>query len=235
MRNAVLILLGIAAAVGLAVLLLLPGNSGTLPKAGDSESATQVETAIQVESAAPVEVDAGNAAEAPNQPLQAPEPPPLFEIDGIIAANEYRHSTEVAGVEVYWTHDQTLLQVGLVSPGTGYVAIGFDPESRMEGANYILGAVVGEQVVVRDDWGVGPTRHGPDVENGGTDDILALAGRESDGQTILEFVIPLNSGDPADKPLVAGGTYVILVSYHSTDDSFATRHSQRGSGTIVID
>jgi len=125
--------------------------------------------------------------------------------------------------------------VGLRSPGTGYIAIGFDPDHRMQGANYILCAVRNGQVVTRDDFGTGPLAHSSDVANGGRDNVLEAAGTERNGQTTVEFVIPLDSGDPMDKPLMPGSTYQVLVAYHNSSDDFSDRHSQRGVGEIRLE
>jgi len=115
------------------------------------------------------------------------------------------------------------------------VAIGFDPDHRMRGANFVLCAVENGRVRTRDDYGNGSVSHTADTLLGGTDDILEAAGREEDGRTTVEFVIPLVTRDPYDKTLVPGETYDILVAYHETSDSFATRHSRRGSGTMRLD
>jgi hypothetical protein len=136
---------------------------------------------------------------------------------------------------VYWGNNANVLRIGLLSPGTGYVAFGIDPDEKMKGANMILGAVRNGRVITRDDVGTGIFSHGPDVENGGTDDILMAAGRELDGQTTLEFILPLDSGDACDKTLCPGETYKVLVAYQSTSDDFSVRHSQRGTGEIRLD
>lgn len=162
-------------------------------------------------------------------------PSPLWAVDGVIDLGEYAHSTDVIDVKVHWANDSNSLRVGLESPGTGYVAIGFDPARRMEGANFIIGYVQEGEVFVRDDFGTGPTDHAPDTERAGQDNILASGGSEWADHTVLEFMIPLNSGDDLDKPLRPGGTYTILVSYHDLQDGFASRHSRRGSGEIQLD
>ncbi|GAG15699.1 unnamed protein product [marine sediment metagenome] len=46
----------------------------------------------------------------------------------------------------------------------------------------------------------------------------------------MEFVISLATRGAMDKTLVPGETYGILVAYNNTSDSFAARHSRRGSG-----
>jgi len=156
-------------------------------------------------------------------------------VDGIIHTGEYAHAIEAGGFRVYWSNDASVLRMGLFSPGTGYVAIGLDPDRRMQGANFIIGTVRNGQVDIRDDYGIASLTHSSDIDNGGTNDILAYAGRELSGQTTLEFIIPLDSGDRFDKPLEPGETYEVLVAFHDTNDNFSVRHSQRGSGEIRLD
>jgi hypothetical protein len=178
------------------------------------------------------------------QPVPVPTPAPAVSVeaspstpivDGVIHTGEYAHAMEAGGFRVYWTNDAIVLRMGLLSPGTGYLAIGLDPELRMQGANFILGAVRNGHTEMRDDYGTGPLSHSADVDHGGSSDILAYAGRELNGQTTIEFIIPLDSGDPFDKPLQPGNTYEVLVAFHNTDDSFSARHSQRGSGELRLD
>jgi hypothetical protein len=237
------VVLGIAAVAGL-FLLLAPPTESASDMARPSISNDPLPPIESVQDDAPPT----SVAERIPDPVAAadpiPEPanlPPVEQVspmpivDGIIHTGEYAHAMEAGGFHVYWSSDSIVLRIGLLSPGTGYVAIGFDPDQRMQGANYIIGTVRNGRTEIRDDYGMGPLTHGSDIENGGTDNILAAAGRELDGQTTLEFVIPLDSGDPFDKPLTPGGTYDVLVAFHDTSDSFSTRHSQRGSGEIRLD
>jgi hypothetical protein len=217
-----LIVIGIVAALGIVGVVLL----------------LQPKAPVQALPTAPV-VASQPAAIPPPADVIAPSSPapelPVTAIDGVIYAGEYAHSTEANGFEIHWANDARTLRVGLISPGTGYLAIGFDPVNRMEGANFILGAVTGGRVTVRDDFGTGPVAHSADTENGGTNDILDAAGCEANGKTYLEFVIPLDSGDLMDKPLVPGSTYKVLIAYHETSDDFNAWHSRRGSGSITLD
>ena len=201
MDKTLLILLGLLAAVGAAVFLLLPGPSA-VPATG---GAPVVRTSTTLPS-----------------------------VDGTIKPGEYSGKVDVVGVEVNWSTDKNALRIGLVSPGTGWVAFGLDPQLMMDKANMILGAVVNGAIVARDDVGTGLFSHGPDTSVGGQDNLLAAAGREVDGKTILEFAIPLNSGDSADRPLVVGQTYKIIVAYQATSDDFSERHSRRAAGEITL-
>ena len=239
MSNTWLIILGILAA-GFAVFLLLPHvlpeRVPEVPAAVEVEpDAAEEEVAVD-EPTVQVEEETAEAVEETEPEAAAEEAPAIgYSIDGAIGATEYMHSTEIAGVEVYWTNDATYLRVGLVAPGTGYVAIGFDPVRQMEGANFILGYVEDGKGYFRDDFGIEATAHMADVDRGGVDNIVSSAGAEWTDRTILEFIIPLDSGDEMDKPLVPGGTYTVLLAYHDLQDGFTTRHSRRGSGQIQLD
>ncbi|MGD9676338.1 MAG: DOMON domain-containing protein [Candidatus Bipolaricaulia bacterium] len=206
----------------------LPGGSASSvpPAAVSTTSATSQPASSFVQVVEPAET----------QPLPVPAGgSPIVAIDGVIYADEYAHWTEAGGFQVHWSNDASFLRMGVISPGTGYVAVGLDPDDRMQGANFILIAVRDGQVWTRDDYGYGPLAHASDTSLGGTDDILAAAGRETNDETSVEFVISLNSGDPMDKPLVPGTTYDLVIAFHETDDSFDTYHSRRGAGKMRLD
>jgi hypothetical protein len=157
--------------------------------------------------------------------------PPL--LDGVISAGEYRHSlTEpVTGIVMNWQNDATVLYVGLVSPGTGWVGIGLDPTSRMQGANFILAAVADGVFSITDEFGVAQTFHRVDTQS----NVIQAAGQEANGMTMVEFAIPLSSGDSEDKALAPGQTLTVLVAYNAGDDSVTARHTARASTTIALD
>ncbi len=257
-RTILYILIGISVVGALAVLLLITPPANEPTASAESTSASDVTAAAadepqttainetpstQPEETAPVATSDATPEEPSTTTLET-TPAPATQaastgtkpaIDGTIVSGEYAHETTVAGVDVYWSNDATELNVGLVSPGTGFVAIGFDPERHMEGANIIIGAVHEGELTIRDDFGVEPYVHIEDTARGGTDDIIAAAGNEWPDQTVIEFAIPLDSGDPMDKPLLPGHEYTILASYHSLLDDFSVKHTSRGSGTITLD
>ena len=155
------------------------------------------------------------------------------QIDGAIEPDEYRHSMTDpgTGMEVHWQNDATDLYVGLVSPGTGWEAIGFDPTRKMQGANIIIGVVNKDGLVIEDHYGSAQTAHRADKES----QILQASGREENGKTTIEFVIPLASDDPNDVSLVPGAEVTIILAYHSSSDRLTTRHTKRSTTSIILD
>jgi len=157
--------------------------------------------------------------------------PPM--IDGVIEPHEYRHSMTDpgTGMEVHWQNDATYLYVGLVSPGTGWEAIGFDPTRKMQGANIIIGAVSEDSLVIEDHYGASPTSHREDKAS----QILQSAGVEAEGKTVIEFVIPLASDDPNDVSLVPGTDVTVILAYHVASDRLTARHTKRSTSSIALD
>ncbi len=239
-RTMLYVLIGIAVVGALAVLLLIT------PMVGETEVAPEIPAVTDIEPELPEETEPVVSSEVATTETDEDTTEPIIEepmiasetgysIDGTIVSGEYAHETTIAGVDVYWTNDEYRLRVGLVSPGTGFVAIGFDPERQMEGANFIIGSMHEGVLTIRDDYGYEALAHMEDTARGGEDNIIAAAGNEWPDQTVIEFIIPLDSGDTMDKPLLPGHQYTILVSYHSMLDSFSNRHTRRGSGLMQLD
>jgi hypothetical protein len=145
-----------------------------------------------------------------------------------VFAMEYQHKFEADDMEVFWTIDKEQIHVKLTAKTTGWVAIGFDPESAMQGANIIIGAVKNGKVKIEDHYGDRKRGHSPDEKLGGENHVLNPAGEEADGVTTISFSLALDSGDKWDKAIVAQGTSRIMVAYGSGRDSFKAGHKYRG-------
>lgn len=65
--------------------------------------------------------------------------------------------------------------------------------------------------------------------------IVQGAGREEEGKTIIEFVIPLTSDDPNDLPLEPGSEVTIILAYHLSSDRLTARHTRRSTSSITLD
>lgn len=238
-RTILYILIGVSVVGALAVLLLITPISDTDENIQIApEAIVTDDTVAQItdEPAEAVAVDSTATEEGTSPIVESPVSIDVgYSIDGTIVAGEYPHEISVAGVDVYWANDDVQLRMGLVSPGTGYVAIGFDPDRQMEGANFIIASMHEGVLTIRDDYGHEPQAHMEDTARGGQDNILSAAGNEWPDQTVVEFIIPLDSGDTTDKPLLPGHEYTVLLAYHSLLDDFSNRHTRQGSGTLQLD
>ncbi len=154
-------------------------------------------------------------------------------LDGFIEASEYRNEIGDAetGMTVYWQNDRSTLYVGLVAPGTGWLSIGFGPENRMQGADIIIASITDGALTIEDHYGNAPTSHRKD----NVDHIIQAAGSETDGESILEFAIPLDSGDDQDKALDPGSEVTIILGFHRSNDGLTARHSERSTTSLLLD
>jgi len=158
-----------------------------------------------------------------------------YHIDGQIGPNEYQREDAVGSFTLWWGNDAEYLYVAMQGVGTGWVAIGLDPSNRMQGANFIVGAVIDGQTTIWDAFGMAPVgpNHPEDTSLGGTMDVISYAGVEQDGRTLIEFQIPLDSGDKYDKPLLPGQSYPVIVATGSTDE-FASMHTYHSKTRIAL-
>jgi len=214
----------IAAMSAIAVMVAAAGGVLAL-RNGSTDSADASDETADVTGTA-----SGTAAVAPLA-QQASARTPASE--GLIYANEYRNSlyNPATGMSLFWQNDATNLYVGLVSPGTGWAGVGFSNRSGKPGTNIILGAVANGTVTIQDNYGVTKELHLPDK----TSSLLAIGGSETNGETTLEFVIPLASGDSQDVTLVPGQTVAVILAYQATQDSFLVLHTTYSQLQITLD
>ncbi|MBN1639771.1 MAG: hypothetical protein JXA09_00955 [Anaerolineae bacterium] len=185
---------------------------------------------------------ATSAAAVTATPTEAPPTPTattvaVLETDGRIVNGEYAHQIEGGGVTFHWRTDDTYLYGALSGYTLGWLSIGIEPEEQMRGANYVFGYVQGSRTYVADMYGAqpfGPNSHPPDTDLGGSDDIIDYGGREIDGFTVIEFMIPLDSGDPYDKALFPGERYDVILAV-GDQDSFDSYHVSRAWAEIILD
>ena len=184
----------------------------------------------EASAAAGAETGTGAGAAAP-----LPEGPPT--LDGVLAEGEYAavFRDEETGMELHWTIVGEKIYLGLRSPGSGWVAVGFAPEGpMMKGADILIGYVQNGEAFVEDNFADGPVNHKPDSELGGTDNVEEFAGSEGADGTILELVRPLNTGDPYDRPLTPGEGEVTLLLAYAEKDDFISYHAKRASVTLDL-
>lgn len=142
---------------------------------------------------------------------------------------------DAGGVQFDWKVDGDQLEVVLSADTTGWVAVGFEPSRMMRDANILIGYVAGGEVTVEDHFGNNLTAHRPDVDLGGSRDLIVIGGSESDGRTEIHFSIPLDSGDDYDQPLTAGSEHNLIYAYGADgEDNTRRKHQERGSFTITL-
>ncbi len=158
-------------------------------------------------------------------------------LDGIITPGEYSNSQNIDEGKfiLYWkATSQNSIIFAMEVKTTGWIAIGIDPIYRMKDADMYFGWVSTNGSVhmidafSTDDYGP----HPPDTELGGTNNIIAFDGTESDQTTIVEFERGIVTNDTKyDNPIPLTGEIIILWAYGTSDD-FEAQHAIINRGTI---
>lgn len=146
-------------------------------------------------------------------------------VDGIVEEGEYENhfTEEEIGVQVFWEHDNTHMHVGLVSPGEGWVAIGFVStkvsvhEGSSGGANMILAGIEDNgSLQAYDLIGSGYAHDYASVYS-----ITEIAGTKDNG-VVVEFKYPLDFSDSDSydiSKLEPGNWYTYMLAYHASSAS----------------
>ena len=150
----------------------------------------------------------------------------LFFLGSQALAAEYQHSVSVNKMDFSWSLAGDQLAVKISAPTEGWVAIGFNPTSKMKDANILIGSVKKGKVKISDEYGKTAVGHSSDKKLGGSSDVTVVGGSEENGKTTLEFTIPLNSGDTkADNVIDPAADTAVIMAYGAAD-SFRVGHGK---------
>ncbi|MCX8094570.1 MAG: stalk domain-containing protein [Caldisericia bacterium] len=141
------------------------------------------------------------------------------------SGDKFKLYYKIVGEDVYFRIEGKTL---------GYVSIGFEPTQAMKDADMVIGYVVQGNVYAFDAYSTG--LYGPHPEDtslGGKTNIFDIKGEEKSGYTIIEFRRPLDTKDKYDA-LLKFDKEIKIIWALSNDDNFNARHSDRGSGVIVL-
>jgi len=169
---------------------------------------------------------------APPPPPPPPPPPHKSAFDGIISAGEYTNFTsyDSGKFELHWNLSTTTVQLALKAQVTGWVSLGIDPSSQMQGADFIIGGKGAKDAYAEDHFGYSPTSHAKDTDLGGMDDIMDYNATETGGWTTLETKRNLSASDAYDKPIKTKELMTIIWAYSDSDDPIA-KHTKTGVAT----
>ena len=153
----------------------------------------------------------------------------LFFFSTPVQATNYDHEIKLRKMSFSWKIDKQRILIKLTAMTEGWVGIGFNPTRRMRDANFILGYVKGGNVMITDAFGVRAREHISDTSINGRNNVTSISGNERGGVTTIEFAIPLDSKDSADKKLTVNGFTTVLLAFGKGGDNFYSRHRFRSS------
>ncbi|MCK4970227.1 MAG: hypothetical protein KAS77_06865, partial [Thermoplasmata archaeon] len=159
-------------------------------------------------------------------------------IDGVVRPGEYDHSLMwgIGDFFLHWRVDDPYITFAMEGMTPGWLAVGFDPEGTMAGADMVAAYVTYYGYTwIRDLKAVNDT--GPpteDFEADGTFDIFAWDGSYNRALTLttVEFVRELDTGDHTDKAIPMGELDIVWAI--GWMDEWDMKHFKSGNATIDI-
>ena len=141
-------------------------------------------------------------------------------IEEVVYTNHYISDIDM---EFFWefSQEEQELYMVLKSPGSGWLAIGFEPTNRMADANIVIAGFENENFLLEEHYGTDQTAHDKIDETY----IEKSIGERNNEISRIEFVIPL--GEDSRYELTKGEKHTIILSYHNNSDNFIQRHTQR--------
>lgn len=153
-------------------------------------------------------------------------------IDGQISDDEYPTVIELYDQSrnfvnyLAWSHNNSHLAIALQSQGTGWLAIGFGPLGvSMSGADIVMGSVENEEFILQDMRSEGNSV--PEVDKNSYIDMRFAQGREENGSTTIEFIIPMQSDDTEGNDIDwdVNGIFGFFTAYQEFDDQRFSKHT----------
>jgi hypothetical protein len=162
-------------------------------------------------------------------------PSALPVVDGVISPGEYANNQSFQSdlFHLLWTIDNDTIYLAIEARTTGWIALGLEPSVLMKDADMIIGWWNGtDDFVVEDAYATGQTGpHPPDVDIGGSYDILTYLATQSDGWTRIELTRRVATGDPLDRAIRTDGPMKVMWAVGDTTD-IGSKHAQRGLATV---
>ncbi|OLS28209.1 MAG: hypothetical protein HeimC2_08640 [Candidatus Heimdallarchaeota archaeon LC_2] len=163
--------------------------------------------------------------------------------DGVVGENEYPSFLEVNNIggefvsRIWWAHNDTYVAVAIMINGTGWIGLGLgELGTTMVGGNIIMASYdpVGDIVTINDMFANGQTDPVIDTDSISFD---STGGSEVNGETIIEFMIPMALDDPAghDQFWHVGDRFGFFTAFRRTGKDFDREHHEHsGSETVEI-
>ncbi len=133
------------------------------------------------------------------------------------SASPWRETMSINGTTFQYRHESGRLFSTFSAPTTGWVAVGFNNEERLEGTRFVIGAMVGRSFHAEEHIALVPS-HLKVQDLGLATAVEDVVGNASESTTTMRFSLPHLLVD-SDNPTLLSGTrsYVMLAWSHHTD------------------
>ena len=134
-------------------------------------------------------------------------------------------------MKVSWRATEGMVHFELTAPVTGWMAIGLNTSSQLEGTYLIMARVVDDKAEVVEHKVISPGVYRPFQELDTGTAVADIHGNEGEGTTTVSFSLPEMNVSPLAFPVNEGQDYKLLMAYSVSDD-FQHHSIMRTSDTI---
>ena len=121
-------------------------------------------------------------------------------------------------MKVSWYHQKDSVYFEMAAPTTGWVTIGFNTNSGIQGAYLLMGRVVDGIPSVVEHFTVSAGNYKSIKVLGEEPSVTVLSGLEANGLTKIKFALPIKANNRYQKELNAGKAYSLILAYSQSDD-----------------
>jgi uncharacterized membrane protein len=133
-----------------------------------------------------------------------------------------------------WKVNGPLVDMRLSYPTTSWIAVGFNKQPVMDGADIVIGYVKAGEAMVEEDHAEGHS-HSPEQKNGGKQTLTNVTGKVENGTTTLTWTMPLNTGNPHDIVLKPGERIGLILAHGEPGaQNFTSYHGPDGRTGLMI-
>ncbi|MEM7523782.1 MAG: DOMON domain-containing protein [Pseudomonadota bacterium] len=130
---------------------------------------------------------------------------------------------EAGGMTFEWRHASDRIFVRLAAPTRGWFAVGFNDQSGLDGARFVIASVSDDGVARAEERIARPPVHSPVEALGGAPGLAETSGRLTPGGAAVSFSLPIDAGDAFAADLRPGATTHLMLAWSHEPDF--THHS----------
>ncbi|OQV17374.1 DBH-like monooxygenase protein 1 [Hypsibius exemplaris] len=153
------------------------------------------------------------------------------------ATAELNSSAELKSPHIQWGTNETHIELQLIYPTTGWIALGLTPNGGMDQSDVLFGYWddARGKIVVQDRFNNAKPDTPVDLQLDEEQDWTPISGSQNSSHTILRAVRSLRTCDFLDRPF-ENGFMKVIFSYYSHDPASENgpipKHTHRGSALI---
>lgn len=126
---------------------------------------------------------------------------------------------ESGGMIMNWSVQEDHINIELLSPRQGWVAVGFNNSNALKGSMLLMARVRNGKAEVVEHYVIAAGNYQPAKVLGSSPIVTDISGSEDMTGTSISFKLPLDHSGPHHIALVEGRDYFVHLAY-SLDDDF---------------